>query len=164
MDTTIRAAEQKDLQGILEIINYEIEHTTSVYHYQPRTNNQLLKWFQKKQIDQMPVIVAERLNQILRFATYGIFRPWDAYQYSVEHSIYIHQGNRSRGVGKLLMKELLRLARADGYHTMIAGIDTSNESSIAFHKRFGFKEIGTFKQVGYKFDQWLDLRFLQLFL
>ena len=164
MDISIRAAAERDVQRILEIINYEIEHSTVVYDYEPRTYAQQLQWFQKKQADQMPVIVAEELNQILGFATYGIFRPWDAYQYSVEHSIYIDKSARSKGIGKLLMTELIQLAKSGGYHTMIAGVDGSNEGSFEFHKRFGFEEIGTFKQVGYKFDQWLDLRFLQLFL
>ena len=65
---------------------------------------------------------------------------------------------------KKLLSRLIELAKEQGFHIMIAGVDGSNDGSFEFHKKFGFKEIGTFKEVGYKFDKWLDLRFLQLFL
>jgi phosphinothricin acetyltransferase len=112
----------------------------------------------------MPVIVAEKDNEVVGFGTYGIFRPWDAYRFSVEHSIYTHHNFRGMGIGKLIMTELIKLAIEQGFHTMIAGVDASNKGSYGFHKKFGFQEIGTFKEVGYKFDRWLDLVFMQLFL
>ena len=112
----------------------------------------------------MPVIVAEIDNEVVGFGTFGIFRPWPAYQFSVEHSIYVHKNARSKGIGKSLLTELIVLAKNGGYHTMIAGVDGSNKGSFEFHKKFGFEEIGTFKEVGFKFAKWLDLRFLQLFL
>ena len=164
MNITIRTAKTKDVNSILEIINHEILNSTVVYDYKERSYGQQLAWFEKKTQDEMPVIVAEKEGNVVGFGSFGIFRPWDAYRFSVEHSIYTHQDARGMGIGKRIMAELIRLATEQGYHTMIAGVDASNQSSYEFHKKFGFQEIGTFKEVGYKFDQWLDLIFMQLFL
>lgn len=164
MEVSIRKAIAKDLNTILEIVNYEILNSNVVYDYNERSYTQQVHWFEQKIIDQMPVIVAEKDGVVLGFGTYGIFRPWAAYQYSVEHSIYVSKDSRANGIGKQLLKGLIDLAKDNGCHTMIAGIDGSNEMSLEFHKKFGFKEVGTFKEVGYKFNKWLDLKFLQLML
>jgi len=164
MNISIRQAEEKDVPKILEIINYEILYSTVVYDYNKRTFEQQTKWFQQKQKNTMPVIVAVKENNVIGFGTYSIFRPWEAYKLSLEHSVYVDKDYRFQGIGKLLMSKLILLAKKEGYHTMIAGIDASNKKSIAFHENFGFKEIGVFKEVGYKFDKWLDLIFMQLFL
>ncbi|MBC6999463.1 GNAT family N-acetyltransferase [Cytophaga sp. FL35] len=158
----IRSATEKDLSAILKIINHEILYTTSLYHYDPRTEEQQLQWFREKQENNFPIIVAEIENEVIGFGSYGTFRPWAAYRFSVEHSIYVHKDFQGQGVGKVLMVHLIELAKKEGYRTMLAGVDASNTASVAFHKKFGFKEVGIFKQVGYKFDKWLDLTFLQL--
>ena len=164
MKINIRNAKKENVPSILEIVNYEIKNSTVLYDYKERAYEFQLNWFLNKSKEKMPVIVAEKEGEILGFGTFGIFRPWDAYQHSVEHSIYVHRKSRGQGIGKLLLTELINTAKKDGFHTMIAGIDASNEKSILFHKNFGFDEIGTFKEVGYKFDKWLDLTFMQLFL
>lgn len=164
MEIIIRRAEIKDISKILEIVNYEIINSTVLYDYKERTYEYQLKWFEQKLTDEMPVIVAENEKEVVGFGTFGIFRPWAAYQFSVEHSIYVSKNSRSNGIGKQLLTELIFLAKKKGYHTMIAGVDASNDRSFQFHKKFGFVEIGTFKEVGFKFDKWLDLRFLQLYL
>lgn len=160
----IRDAVLSDVNAILEIVNHEIKTSTVLYDYNERTLAFQQQWFLKKQADGLPVIVAEEEGKVLAFGTFGIFRPWDAYQYSVEHSIYVHKDARGKGVGKLLMAELIRLAKEMGFHTMIAGVDASNANSILFHEKFGFKEVGTFKEVGFKFNNWLDLTFMQLLI
>ena len=98
------------------------------------------------------------------YGSYGIFRAWEAYKFSVEHSIYVQQDFQGQGIGKQLLIALVERAKKDGFHTMIAGIDADNEKSYAFHKKLGFVEVGKFKEVGYKFDRWLDLVFMQLML
>ena len=108
----------------------------------------------------MPVVVAEMNGTVVGYGTYGIFRPWDGYRYSIEHSMYVHNDSRGLGIGKLIMSELIKRATTEGYHTMIAGIDASNNGSYEFHKKLGFIEIGTFKEIGYKFNKWLDLIFM----
>lgn len=164
MRVHIRQATMEDMEGILEIVNHEILHTTVLYHYEKLSLEQQKKWFKRKTEDGMPVLVAELSSKVVGYGTFGIFRPWDAYRFSVEHSIYVHKDYRQRGMGKLLMSRLIDIAKQNGYHTMIAGVDGSSDESLKFHKKFGFEEVGTFKEIGHKFDKWLDLRFLQLFL
>ena len=164
MEIVIREAEERDVDRILDIINYEILHSTVVYDYNERTYDFQLNWLRQKKKAGMPVIVAESENGVIGYGTFGIFRPFDGFQFSVEHSIYIDREYRSFGIGKQLLTELIELAKKNGFHTMIAGVDASNERSVEFHKKFGFKEVGTFKEAGFKFDKWLDLLFLQLLL
>ena len=160
----IRFAETQDVVKILEIVNYEILNSTVIYDYSARTYDYQLNWFEQKKKDNMPVIVAEDDGVVVGFGSYGIFRAWEAYKFSVEHSIYVSREARGKGVGKALLTELITLAKANNFHTMIAGVDASNSGSVAFHKKIGFVEIGIFKEVGYKFDTWLDLNFMQLML
>ncbi len=164
MEVVIRDAETKDVSRILEIVNYEILHSTVIYEYKERILEQQLEWFEQKQADGLPVIVAEVSGRVVGFGTYGTFRTRPAYQFSVEHSVYVSHESRTNGVGKQLLTKLIELAKENGFHVMVAGVDSSNQQSFAFHKKFGFKEVGTFKEVGFKFDKWLDIRFLQLIL
>jgi phosphinothricin acetyltransferase len=164
MEAHIREAHFGDLESILQIINHAIVYTTAVYDYQPRTLEQQQQWFEKKQADNMPVIVAEYAGEVIGFGSYGIFRPWDAYRFSVEHSVYVDEQHRGKGIGRQLLRKLIELAKAQRFHTLIAGIDAANTNSYAFHQKFGFVEVGRFREVGYKFDKWLDLVFMQLFL
>jgi phosphinothricin acetyltransferase len=164
MEIQVRSAKEEDVKAILEIINFEISNTTSVYDHKERTTETQSAWLNKKEKEMMPVVVAEMNGTVVGYGTYGIFRPWDGYRYSIEHSMYVHNDSRGLGIGKLIMAELIKLATIAGYHTMIAGVDASNKGSYEFHKKFGFIEIGTFKEIGYKFNKWLDLIFMQLIL
>jgi len=164
MSVRIRDAEKKDLPSILKIVNFEIEHSTSIYDYKKRTLQNQTTWFEKKRKEEMPVIIAEMNSRVIGFGTFGIFRPWDGYQFSLEHTIYLDKNSRGKGTGKKIMSALIHTAKERGYHTMIAGIDANNAKSIKFHHNFGFKEVGRFNQIGYKFEKWLDLIFMQLFL
>lgn len=161
---SIRQASLKDIPEILDILNYEIEHSTVVYDYKKRTLVQQEKWFKSKQENKMPILVVEENNTILGYGTYSIYRPWEAYKYSVEHSIYIQNKAQAKGIGKIIMEALITQAKDKGYHTMIAGIDAENDVSYHFHKKFGFKEVGRLNEVGYKFNRWLDLIYMQLYL
>jgi phosphinothricin acetyltransferase len=161
---TIRQATAADLPAILEIYNDVIVNTTAVYDYNPHTIAMRQQWFETKQQQGFPVFVAEEAGEILGFSSIGPFRAWAAYQYTVENSIYVAAAARGRGIAKLLMPPLIEAARQLKLHTMVAGIDASNEASIALHKKFGFTEVAYFKEVGYKFNRWLDLKFLQLIL
>ena len=160
----LREATERDIPVILKIVNQAILHSTAIYDYEPRSIETQQLWFEKKQAEKMPVIVAEYEDQTIGFGSYGIFRPWAAYRFSVEHSIYVSESFRGQGVGGKLLEALINLARQQGFHTMIAGIDAENTHSIAFHEKYGFEEAGRFKEVGFKFNRWLDLVFMQLFL
>ena len=160
----IRSAREEDLPEILAIYNDIIVHTTAVYDYQPHTAAMRRQWWDTKKEQGFPVFVAEEAGKVIGFSSIGPFRAWAAYKYSVENSIYVAADVRGKGVGKLLMPPLIEAARKLEMHTILAGIDASNEASIKLHEGFGFAEVAHFKQVGYKFGRWLDLKFLQLVL
>ena len=104
-------------------------------------------------------------GNLLGFASWGSFRAFPAYKYTVEHSIYIHHEQCGRGLGKLLLQALIERAKQHGQvHVLIGCIDASNQASIALHQRLGFEHSGTFPQVGFKFGRWLDAAFYQLTL
>lgn len=160
----IRNATQKDLPIILEIMNEAILNTTAIYDYKSRDEAYVEAWFAKKQADNFPVIVYELEGNAVGYGTYGAFRAWEAYKYSIEHSIYVHVNHQGKGIGKKLLEALINAAKKGGYHTMIGGIDAANQKSCDFHAQFGFIEVGRIKDAGYKFDRWLDLVFMQLIL
>ena len=164
MNVHIRHALESDLRPILDIVNEVIRTSTANYNYDPETLDERLEWLQKKQQSGMPVIVAELDGQTIGFGTYGQFRDRTGYRFTVEHSVYIAAPFRSKGVGKRLLETLIQLAKAQEMHVMVAGIDAENTESIAFHRKYGFVEVGHFREIGFKFDRWLDVVFLQLFL
>lgn len=161
---TIRHATEDDLPAILEIYNDVILHTTAVYDYEPHTLEMRRQWFITKKEQGFPVFVAADDEKLVGLSSIGPFRAWAAYKYSVENSVYVSADSRGRGIGKLLIPPLIVVARELGLHTIIAGIDAANEASLKLHEHFGFKEVAHFREVGYKFDRWLDLKFLQLVL
>ena len=160
----VRDAVDNDLPAILTIYNDVILNTTAVYDYQPHTIDMRKSWFDTKKQQGLPVFVAEENGKLLGFSSIGPFRAWAAYKFSVENSIYVAAEARGKGIAKLLMPPVIKAAKQLGMHTIIAGIDASNDASIQLHLHFGFEEVAHFKQVGYKFDRWLDLKFLQLIL
>lgn len=159
---TIRNAVENDLPELLAIYNDIILHTTAVYDYEPHTPEMRKQWFDTKKQQGFPVFVAAENEKILGFSSIGPFRAWAAYKYSVENSIYVAEEARGKGIGKLLLQPLIESAKQLQLHTIIAGIDATNEASLKLHKGFGFEEVAHFKEVGWKFDRWLDLKFLQL--
>jgi len=164
MDLIIRNAAPKDLPAILEIINHAILTTTAIYDYDARTLEEQTAWFEKMITDGMPVIVAEHDKEVIGYGSYNIFRPKVGYRFSVEHSIYLNDKSRGIGVGGKLLGSLIQRARESGLHSMIGAIDAANRGSIEFHKKYGFIEKGYLREVGYKFDQWLDVVYMQLIL
>jgi phosphinothricin acetyltransferase len=156
---------QEHAQAMLDIINEAILNSTAVYDYVPRTMASMQNWFDAKEKGDFPVIgVKNEVGQLMGFASYGTFRAWPAYKYTVEHSIYIHLAYRRQGLARLLMQELILLAGAQQRHVMIGCIDMQNMASIALHKKLGFQQCGTLKQVGFKFGKWLDVSLYQLTL
>ena len=161
---SIRLATEDDLPGMLEIYNDIILNTTAVYEYEPHTLEMRRQWFLTKQEQRFPVFLAEEDGNLAGFSSMGPCRAWAAYKYSVENSVYVKSGLRGKGIGRLLLAPLIGAARNLKMHTIIAGIEATNEASIKLHESFGFKEVAHFKEVGWKFERWLDLKFLQLLL
>ncbi len=152
-------------QPIVDILNDAIVTSTALYDYVPRPVEAMTGWFMAKAAGRYPVIGAvDNDGTLLGFASYGPFRNWPAYKYSVEHSVYVHKAHRGRGLGRGLMEQLIGAARAQDYHVMIGGIDVTNVGSIALHERLGFTHAGTIRHAGFKFGRWLDLAFYQRLL
>jgi len=161
----VKCSRESHAAKILEILNDAIATSTALFDYRPRTPESMVGWFQAKEVGRFPVIGAIAPDdQLLGFATYGTFRAWPAYKYSVEHSVYVHKDHRGKGIGLALMHQLIEKAKEQQYHVMVGGIDITNTSSIALHLRLGFVHAGTVKHAGFKFGKWLDLGFYQLLL
>jgi len=158
----IRQAVEHDLDQILEIYNHAILTTTAIYTYNAQTLEDRTLWLNNKNEDGFPVLVFEENNIVIGFATFGPFRAWPAYKYTIEHSVYVHDGYKYHGIGTALLKEILRIADERKFATLVAGIDASNENSIKMHKKLGFEYSGTIRRAGFKFGKWLDLAFYQL--
>lgn len=152
-------------QAILDVFNEAIENSTALYEYRPRTNEFMEQWFEIKRNGNYPILaMVDSDSRLMGFASYGPFRNFPAYKYTVEHSLYVAKDFRGCGVGLALLQALIEHARAQDYHVMVGGIDSTNVASIALHKKLGFQSCGQIPQVGYKFDRWLDLCFYQLIL
>lgn len=160
----IRPATTADLPSILEIYNDAVVNTTAVWDETPRSEPAQLEWFEAKQRQAHPVLVARWEEKIAGFCSYGPFRPWYGYRFSVEGSIYVAADFRRRGIATRLLTELIRHARAQGLHALLAGIEARNEASIRLHERAGYRVVGELPEVGFKFGQWLDLVLMQKIL
>jgi L-amino acid N-acyltransferase len=164
MNPSIQTYQSEDCPAILEIINNQILTGTALYDYQPRTLAQQLAIFDDKLQKGFPIIVAKVANEIVGFGYYSEFRFREAYKFTVEHSVYAKKNYIGKGIGHLLLTELIELAKKQNLHTMIGVIDSENENSIAFHEKFGFEKAGFIKESGYKFDRWLHSVFMQKIL
>jgi phosphinothricin acetyltransferase len=150
---------------ILSILNDAIEHSTALYDYRRRTPAMMEAWFDLKEQGRYPVIGAvDEAGRLLGFATYGTFRAWPGYKYTVEHSVYVDRASRGRGVGRQLLAAVIARARAQDYHVLIGGIDADNAVSIDLHTKLGFTFCGEIRDAGFKFGRWLHVRFYQLIL
>jgi phosphinothricin acetyltransferase len=162
MAINIRPYKTDDTQAILDIVNHNILHSTSLYDYNIRSYEQQKTILEEKINKKFPVIVAELDGIVVGFGMYSEFRYREAYQFTVEHSVYVSEDFHGKGIGKQLLQELINLARKQKLHTMIGVIDSENQSSVVFHEKFGFKTVGIIKESGYKFDRWLDSVLMQL--
>ena len=160
----IREALEQDVPGILAIYNDVIAASTAVYREDPASLDDRLQWFNARREQAYPILVAAGDSGILGFASYGDFRSWPGYRFSVEHTVHIRADERGRGVGTTLMQALIRRAVEQDKHVMIGGVDADNEPSLRFHERLGFIRAARLRQVGFKFDRWLDLVFVQRIL
>jgi L-amino acid N-acyltransferase len=159
------ACDESFSEAILSILNDAILNSTALYEYEQRTLDSMTAWFAAKRKGSYPVIGAvSDEGELLGFASYGVFRPWPAYKYSVEHSVYVSATHRGKGIGKRLLQAIIDEATHQSYHALIGGIDSQNTASIALHKSLDFQHAGTIRQVGFKFHRWLDLDFYQLLL
>jgi L-amino acid N-acyltransferase len=157
----IRNATEADLVAINDIYNHYVRHSTCTYQEEPETIENRRQWF-RHHGEKHPVIVAERAGQVIGWGSLSPYHPRSAYRHTVENSVYLHHDHHRQGIGSLLLKELIVRARQLGHRVIIAGIDAGQEASVALHAKFGFEKVGHMKQVGYKFNCWLDVIYMEL--
>lgn len=160
----IRPATEQDIPAITAIFNEAVVNSNAIWTEKQDSDAERLTWMQARLALGYPVLVAADGPVVLGYGTFGDFRAFPGYRYSVEHSVYIHADHRGRGLGRVIVDELVAAARALGKHVMIAGIDGGNPASLRLHAQAGFVEVARMPEVGRKFGRWLELVFMQRLL
>ena len=165
MSIHIRDTVDADLPAILEIHNEAVLNTTANWYEEPSTLAERQAWLDGRRAAGYPVLTAVLDDgTVAGFASYGHWRPKNAYRHTVENSVYVHVGHHHKGVAKSLMFELIARAREQGRRVIVAYIESSNANSIALHEKVGFGVVGQLPGVGVKFGRVLDLTIMQLTL
>ncbi len=160
----IRDATMDDAEAIRTIYNDAVINTTAVFDYVPREPQAQRDWLQMKVDQKLPVLVAEDAGMVVGYSSYGQFRPWPAFLYTVENAIYIAPDRRGQGIGQKLLAAIVDAAAKNGRRTMVAAITAENAASLHLHEKLGFERTGLIRDSGWKFERWLDLVFLQRML
>ena len=160
----IRDAVQADFEQITAIYNDVLTNSTAIYNDRPASISDRIAWWRARVEQNFPILVAADGEHICGFGSYGDFRSWPGYRFTVEGTVHVASEVRGQGVGSLLLKTLIMQAKQAGKHSMIAGVDSGNIASLRFLERFGFEHVGHLREVGYKFDRFLDLVLLQYWI
>jgi len=159
----LRPARAGDLDAINAIYNYYVEHSTCTYQMEPCDKRERSAWFEEHGAEH-PVVVAETGGEVLGWAALFAYSERRGYRHTVADSVCVRSDSLRRGIGAALLEELIRLGKAAGRHSIIAAISADQEPSIALHRKFGFEQVGHLREVGHKFDKWLDVVWMQLIL
>ncbi len=162
-DVKLRSATASDLPSINAIYNYYVRHSTCTYQTEPETSESRAAWFAAHGPGH-PIIVAEQNGLMVGWGSLSRFHPRSAYGRTVENSVYVHDQYHRRGIGGAILADLILRAGKIGHHAIIAGIDAEQSASVALHTKHGFKQVGYLSEVGFKFDRWLHVIYMQLML
>ena len=158
----IRPAQPRDLAAITRIYDHAVRHGTASFEIEPPDEREMARRYEALRAGGYPYLVAELDGAIVGYAYAGPYRARAAYRWSVEDTIYVAQSSQRRGIGRALLERLIADAEAGGFRQMIAVIgDSANASSIELHRAAGFRMVGTFDNVGFKFGRWLDSVLMQ---
>ena len=160
---TIRPATEADLVAINDIYNHYVLNSTCTYQEEPESIDGRRRWFERHG-QAHPIIVAEGEKRIVGWGSLSAYHARSAYRRTVENSVYVHHQFHRRGIGSVLLKELIKQAQHIGHHVIIAAIDGEQPASVALHARFGFQKVGHMKHLGFKFNRWLDVIYMELLL
>ena len=161
MKIQIRAARPDDLPAINDIYNFYVLNSTCTYQETPATMEERQTWF-KAHGEAHPVTVAtDEKGIVIGWGALNPFHSRCAYRFTVENSVYVHKDFHRRGIGRALLQDLLARAETLGHHSVLAVISADQAPSVAIHAALGFVEVGRLRAVGYKFNQWLDVVYLQ---
>ena len=158
----IRRAVRSDCPGILDIYNDAVLKTTATYDYEPRPLEHRLAWFDDHQRTGHAIFVAEAADgRIVGWSALNRYHDRMGFRFTAENSVYVAEGCRGQGLGARLLGPLIPAAEEIGIRAILAAIDAHNTASLRLHARFGFEQVGLFKRVGFKFDRWLDVAYLE---
>jgi L-amino acid N-acyltransferase len=160
-EPTVRLATEVDVSAIADIYNHEVLHGTATFDTERKTLDDCLAWFRETKKPPHCVVVADDGGAVVGWGCLHPYHTRPAYRFTTEDSVYIHQDRRGGGIGKLILADLIERARDGGFHTVLAGMSEGNEASVRLHARFGFELIGVQREVGYKFERWLDVSWMQ---
>jgi phosphinothricin acetyltransferase len=163
-DLSVRLVERRDAEAIRAIYNAEVVGSTVTFDMVPRTIDEQVNWIDEHSGGHPAIVAVDPAGEVIGFGSLSPWRERPAYAGSVEDSVYVHADQRGRGIGRLLLEELVRLGRDHGFHTVIARIVGGHETSIALHLACGFEHVGVEREVGRKFKQWLDVVLMQRIL
>jgi phosphinothricin acetyltransferase len=158
-----RLATIEDADATRAIYNIEVTESTVTFDLVPRTLEEQREWLTARS-GAHAVLVAEDGGDVVGFASFSPYRDRPAYSTSVEDSVYVRRDQQGKGVGKLLLTELVTLATSHGFHAMFARIVGGHDASIGLHQSLGFEMVGTEREVGRKFGRWLDVLVMQRLL
>lgn len=164
MDVTTRPAERRDAEAIRAIYNVEVAETSVTFDMVPRALDEQVAWVDEHSGAHPAIVAVDADGAVVGFGSLSPYRDRPAYSTTVEDSVYVAREHRGRGVGKLMLEELVRLGGAHGFHAVIARIVGGHEASIGLHRSCGFEVIGTEREVGRKLGRWLDVVLMQRML
>jgi L-amino acid N-acyltransferase len=159
----VRLATLTDAPGIRAIYNYEVEHSTATFDLVPRSLDDQRSWLIARTGAFAAIVAVDVVEpgDVVGFASLSAYKERAAYRTTVEDSIYVRRDQHGRGVGRLLLTHLLDVARASGFHAVIARIEASGTASRALHAACGFELVGIEEEVGRKFNRWLSVAVMQ---
>lgn len=158
----LREARGEDLPAIHAIYHYHVLHSTGTFEEDPPDYAEIENRYRMVQEQALPYLVAELEGQVIGFAYARIYNGRSAYRFTAEDSIYVGEGMQGKGIGKALLLELIAQCRRRGIRQMVAAIgDSDNAASIGLHRACGFTEAGKLQRIGFKFDRWLDVVYMQ---
>jgi phosphinothricin acetyltransferase len=158
MPLIVRPSQDADLGAITDIYAHHVRHSTGTFETEPPSLQEMGQRRADVLAKGLPYLVAVQGPEVLGFAYCNWFKPRAAYRYSAEDSIYLHPAAQRRGIGRLLLAELVCQAEAAGIRKLIAVIgDSANAGSVGVHSALGFNRVGVLQSCGWKFDRWLDV-------
>ena len=163
-DVQLRLAERRDAGAIRDIYNLEVAESTVTFDMVPRTIDEQVAWIDEHSGGHPAIVAVDGGGTVIGFGSLSAYKDRPAYATTVEDSVYVHRDHRGRGIGKLVLEDLIRLGRDHGFHAVIARIVGDHDASIALHAGCGFEHVGVEREVGRKFNRWLNVVELQLLL
>lgn len=164
---TLRLASLADAEQIRQIYNYEVSNTTATFDLVPRSLEDQQRWIADRNGAFAAIVAVDPSDEhgdIVGFGSLSPYKERAAYRTSVEDSVYVRRDRNGQGIGKLIVSELLRVASVSGFHAVFGRISAASEASIGLHRACGFELVGIEREVGRKFNRWLDVAIMQALL